>query len=95
MKTIIKNAQLILPDSIEKGGLLIEDDRISEIYLGDVPDNKEAQVINAKGDYVSPGFIDTECFDPKGICNIMFSVNKISSPSAWHVHLHPSKPKKS
>lgn len=58
MKTIIKNAQLILPDRIERGGLLLEGAKISEIYFGDVPELIDAQAIDAEGNYVSPGFID-------------------------------------
>lgn len=58
MKTIIKNAQLILPDEIKKGSLLIDDDKISEIYFGSIPEDLDAQVIDAERNYVSPGFID-------------------------------------
>lgn len=58
MKTVIKNAQLIFPDRIEKGGLLLEGAIISKIYIGEVPEVLCAQVIDANGDYVSPGFID-------------------------------------
>ena len=58
MKTIIKNAQLILPDRIERGGLLLEGDKIREIYYGDTPNISDAKVIDAEGNYVSPGFID-------------------------------------
>lgn len=58
MKTIIKNAQLIFPDRIEKGGLLLEDAKISEIYSDEVPELSDAQIIDAEGNYVSPGFID-------------------------------------
>lgn len=58
MKSMIKNAQLILPDRIEKGGLLLEDDKICEIYFGDTPNILDAKVIDAEGNYVSPGFID-------------------------------------
>ncbi len=58
MRTIINNAQLILHDRIEKGGLLLVDHQISEIYFGDVPSASDAEVIDAGGNYVSPGFID-------------------------------------
>lgn len=60
MKTIIKNANLILPDKILSGGYIIFEDgiisQIGEGYFGVYNDSDT--IIDAKGNYVSPGFID-------------------------------------
>ncbi|ANX02531.1 N-acetylglucosamine-6-phosphate deacetylase [Thermoclostridium stercorarium] len=58
MRILIKNGRVIFPDRIEEGGLLLENERIKEIYTGNVPDVTDAVTIDAKGNYVSPGFID-------------------------------------
>jgi N-acetylglucosamine-6-phosphate deacetylase len=58
MDTLIYNGNLILPDGIKKTNLGIRKGKIA--YLGDkkVPAKKE---IDAKGKFVSPGFIDLHC----------------------------------
>lgn len=51
----IKNCKIIYKDKIENGSILIKNGKISEIN----PVNPEfTQEIDAKGQYVSPGFID-------------------------------------
>ena len=62
MKTIlIHNAKIINEGNSFKGSLLIEGDKISKIFKGDVPENviKHADVIDADGKWVLPGVIDT------------------------------------
>lgn len=56
MKTIIKNAQCITPYRMERGGLLIEDAKITRLFDDDAPPADHE--IDAQGLYVSPGFID-------------------------------------
>ncbi len=55
---LIQNGTLILPDKlIEGGAVLCERGRIKEVGQG-VAAPKNAVVIDAKGGYISPGFID-------------------------------------
>lgn len=57
----IYNGKIVMPYSIiENGCVLIEDGVIVEITTGNV-DFEGASVIDAKGKYISPGFIDTHC----------------------------------
>ena len=54
---IIRNARLVLPDSItQPTDILIEDGRIGKI--GNVGDSYGYETVNAEGNYVFPGFID-------------------------------------
>lgn len=58
-KLCIKNGKLILRDKIEEGkSLFIEDGRIAGIGRGSKGPSKGFDVVDAKGLYVSPGFID-------------------------------------
>lgn len=55
--TVIKNGKVIYPDKITDGNILIgEGIIIDNSFLGVFPENCE--VIDAKGGYVAPGFID-------------------------------------
>jgi len=60
MRTIIKNAALILPDRILNDGFIVfSEGIISQIGEGCFEEYSESDVvIDAKGNYVSPGFID-------------------------------------
>ena len=61
---LIKNANIYTMDSqgvIENGYVLIDDEKISDVgYMKNVP-NVEADVIDADGKYITPGFIDAHC----------------------------------
>jgi len=58
MKTIINNARVILPDNIlENGFVAIEDGKIDEVGQG-CKNNEADTIIDAKGNYLAPGFID-------------------------------------
>ena len=58
MKTIIKNGKIILSDKIiENQYLIIENNIIKEISPS-FNENNNCKIINAKNNYVSPGFID-------------------------------------
>ena len=52
---LIENCNIIFLDRIEKGSVLIENGKIKEINPKNVTDS---EVIDAKGMYLSPGFID-------------------------------------
>ncbi len=66
MTSLIKNARLVLLDSIRKGSLLLEEGIIKEVLIGDLEptldllglDPSNTNVIDARGNYVAPGFID-------------------------------------
>lgn len=57
MRILIKNASLVLEDRVENGDLLTVDRRIAQV--GGNVDAPADKVIDAKGCYVFPGFIDT------------------------------------
>ena len=60
-KIYISNAQIILPDKVIKGHILIEGNRISEIMESGFPRVKghpDITMIDAEGSYVMPGIID-------------------------------------
>ncbi len=61
MKTLIKNAKIVtLSNVIENGACLIEDEKI--VFVGDNPAEEGVQnIIDAKGGYLVPGFIDLHC----------------------------------
>lgn len=55
MKAIV-NGKLVFPDRIEEGTLLIDGEKI--VKAGKVEAPADAEIIDAKGLYVGPGFID-------------------------------------
>ena len=57
MRILIKNAFLVLEDRVEQGDLLTDGRMISQV--GGVIDETCDKVIDTKGCYVFPGFIDT------------------------------------
>ncbi|MCQ2398520.1 MAG: amidohydrolase family protein [Sphaerochaetaceae bacterium] len=60
MRTLIKNACLILTDRlIRSGWLVIENSLIDDFGDGTCPDGHFDEVLDAQGKYVSPGFVDT------------------------------------
>lgn len=58
MRTVIENGRLILPDRIEEGKkIVIENGKITKI-VSNKEDIADAETIDAKGQYVAPGFVD-------------------------------------
>jgi N-acetylglucosamine-6-phosphate deacetylase len=54
---LIKNGKVIADGTIRRGDILVCDDKILEVgFAGEAP--ADCQVVDAKGQYVSPGFID-------------------------------------
>lgn len=59
MKTIlIKNGNIIQKDQIKKGSVLIKDKKIEQIFHTEDFNCDHDSVVDAKGQYISPGFID-------------------------------------
>jgi len=60
MKTVIHNGNVIKEDGIiPNASILIETDRIIDIINEPYPSIADAKYIDANGNYISPGFIDT------------------------------------
>ncbi len=69
MKTLIKNIRLVLPDSLlENGWLVAVDGVIDDFGSGDLPVGDFDTIVDGKGDYLSPGFVDTHVHGGGG-CN--------------------------
>ena len=57
MKTVIRGGRFLLPEGIRTGvALVVEEGRIAAVVPAD--DAPEGRVVDAEGQYVSPGFID-------------------------------------
>ena len=67
-QTILRNARLVLPERIlEDACVVIQRDKI--LFAGpakDAPSAPDAEVMNAHGLFLSPGFIDLHCHGAKG-----------------------------
>lgn len=60
-KILIKNARIVNEGRIFKGSLLIDGDKIAEVYEGTVPEiTPQVQVIEAEGKLLLPGAIDDQ-----------------------------------
>ncbi|WP_425615061.1 N-acetylglucosamine-6-phosphate deacetylase [Anatilimnocola sp. NA78] len=55
---LIFRGQLVLPDRIERGSLLIEGERITGVLIGNAEAPAGATVIDVGAGYLSPGFVD-------------------------------------
>ena len=92
MKTLIKNARVILLDEVVHGWLLFEDNMILSLGEGDWGgDEQEIEVIDAKGDYLSPGFIEIHTHGAGGAA-FDGSVSQLDDPGrkntsgTWNYH---------
>ncbi len=71
----IKNAKIVLEDRITDGVLHIEGDRITAVGRADEPPMPDAEVIDACGAYVGPGFVDIH----------------VHGGGDWMFHSHPEQ----
>ncbi len=62
---IIKNGKIILPDRIVDGSVVIRGGKIEAVL--DSSDFTDDEVFDAKGCYVSPGFVDIHCHGGGGV----------------------------
>lgn len=82
MKTLIENGSVILPEGLKKTNLLFEDDKI--LAIG--PKRFEADlIIDAKGAFVSPGFIDIHLHGGGGHDFMESTVEAFTSVSEFHL----------
>lgn len=59
MNTLFINAKIIFPDRIaENGAVRISGEKIVDIYEGDVEKRADDEIVDVRGLYLSPGFID-------------------------------------
>lgn len=58
MKTLFKNGQIIMPTGIYDGEVLVKGDKIASVSLGGMLEERADEVIDLKGNYLSPGFIE-------------------------------------
>lgn len=57
-KTLIRNVDIVNEGLSHRGSILIANDRIEDIFLGDVPDIGDAVIIEGDGAKALPGIID-------------------------------------
>ena len=57
-KTVFNNAQIVTPSGIVQGALVCEGETIAQIFAGETAQGGE--VIDVRGGYLLPGFIDTQ-----------------------------------
>lgn len=77
------NGNIILPDSMKRGSVVVEHDRIARIVLGEeIP--KSDTLVNCEGLYISPGFIDIHVHGAGGF-SFMESEDAIYKACACHM----------
>ena len=82
--TLFRNAQVITPNGIYPGEVLVKDDRIEKVALKGALDVTADQVIDAEGKYLSPGFIDIHTHGAGGY-DFMGSVDNIYNACRCHM----------
>ena len=57
-KTIIRNVKIVNEGLSQRGSILIVNDRIEDIFMGEVPDMQDAMIVEGDGCVAMPGIID-------------------------------------
>lgn len=82
-RILFQNAAVIKPDGVELGDVLVENGKIAEVSFGKKI-TAEAQVIDASGKYLSPGFIDIHTHGGGGADFMDGSVEDIRTACKMH-----------
>ncbi|PNR94109.1 N-acetylglucosamine-6-phosphate deacetylase [Petrotoga sp. HWH.PT.55.6.1] len=87
MRLIIRNGSVITPIRvIDRGGIIVEKGKISEIFTGeDFFAQEKDKIIDAEGNYISPGFIDIHSHGGGGYDFMDGSVEAIEKGSLAHL----------
>ncbi|NMC46735.1 MAG: N-acetylglucosamine-6-phosphate deacetylase [Chloroflexi bacterium] len=85
MKQIIKNSKIILKDQvISNGQLLVRDGKIAAITREEL-DGRDCSVIDGKGLYVSPGFIDIHNHGNSGCDAMDATIHALEAIALFHM----------
>lgn len=84
-KTLFTNANIITATGIHPGELLVVDGVIAEIASQDRTHVQDAEIIDVKSDYLSPGFIDTHTHGGGGYDFMDGSLEAIYSAAKTHM----------
>jgi N-acetylglucosamine-6-phosphate deacetylase len=85
MKTLIKNSKIIGENKILIGhSLVIEDGKISKIIKNDVSEQAD-KVVDGKGCYLSPGFIDIHNHGNNGFDTMDSTIEAIDGMAKFHI----------
>jgi len=87
MRLVIKNGQVITPIRIIKnGGVIIEKGKIASVFAGDdYSRNAGDNIIDARGNYISPGFIDIHTHGGGGYNIMDGDVKSIKEVCKFHM----------
>ena len=82
--TLFTNARVITPNGIYPGEVLVRDDRIEKLALMGTLNESADRILDIKGNYLSPGFIDIHTHGAGGY-DFMDSVDSIYNACRCHM----------
>ncbi len=80
---VIKNAQLVLPHTIQRGALAIIGDRIDAIIPDDASVPVCDNVIDVDGAFVAPGFVDLHIHGAAGVDFMYAGFDELARLAGW------------
>jgi N-acetylglucosamine-6-phosphate deacetylase len=83
MKTAVKNARLVTSESVIDGGVCVYEDGIIT-YVG-CEECEADNVIDAKGAYLVPGFVDIHCHGCLGLAFNGADINDVKTIADYHL----------
>ncbi|MBI4469623.1 MAG: N-acetylglucosamine-6-phosphate deacetylase [Acidobacteria bacterium] len=66
-RILLHNAELVLPDRLAEGGVLVEAGRIQSVLVNPRAWPEADRIIDLEGDYLAPGFIDLHIHGASGV----------------------------